>query len=343
MKNNTLKIIAITTGDSNGIGLEVTLKALDYIGSQKNVQFIIWYANNLKLSPNQKQFNRVRKKFHSFQANTWDEVKQLSNQDNVHNIIKQYQLIEIESSLPPAIWVELMAKAALKKEISALVTGPLSKKSIIDCGLTDIGHTEIFRRITKRITNTKANDLFMTFLGSKFNVLIITGHCSVSKIKNQLSIERILNALHSAHKVQKILHSKICKKPIALLGLNPHAGEYGIIGSEEKDLLEPALKQARQEGLCIDGPLVPDAAFLKQNWSRYSLFVTAYHDQGLIPFKMIHGQDNGVHITMGLPFIRTSVDHGTAVDLFGKNKANPNSMIEAIQLALKLGDQNSKI
>ena len=118
-------------------------------------------------------------------------------------------------------------------------------------------------------------------------------------------------------------------KKIAVLGLNPHAGEGGLIGNLEKTLFARLPKG-------VVGPLVPDAAFLKKNWPLYSIFVCLYHDQGLIPFKMQHGQDSGAHLTLGLAFVRTSVDHGTAVDIFNKNVANPNSMLEAIKLNIQL-------
>ncbi|MEK6554999.1 MAG: 4-hydroxythreonine-4-phosphate dehydrogenase PdxA, partial [Bdellovibrionota bacterium] len=129
---------------------------------------------------------------------------------------------------------------------------------------------------------------------------------------------------------------KLAKKPLALVGLNPHSGEGGLIGNEEISVLNPVLKSLNEKGLKIEGPLVPDSAFLKTNWKKYSFFICPYHDQALIPFKMIHGQDMGVHMTLGLPFVRTSVDHGTAKDIFNKNKANPGSMIDAIKWAMQL-------
>ena len=122
---------------------------------------------------------------------------------------------------------------------------------------------------------------------------------------------------------------------MALVGLNPHAGEKGLIGKFESENLKPVLTQIKKKH-SVEGPLVPDAAFFDDNWKKYSTYVCLYHDQGLIPFKMVHGQDSGVHLTLGLPFIRTSVDHGTAKNIFGKNKANPNSMIEAVDWAIKL-------
>jgi 4-hydroxythreonine-4-phosphate dehydrogenase len=134
-------------------------------------------------------------------------------------------------------------------------------------------------------------------------------------------------------------------KPVAVLGLNPHAGDSGLIGDEEDLVIRPAIaalsnptKSESPEparAVAIEGPLVPDAAFTQTNWSRYSLFLAQYHDQGLIPFKTIHGQ-SGVHVTWGLPFIRTSVDHGTAFDIAGEDKADPASMRLAIEWAIKL-------
>jgi len=120
------------------------------------------------------------------------------------------------------------------------------------------------------------------------------------------------------------------------LGLNPHAGDSGLIGSFDDLVLKPILDRLRQEGFLIEGPLVPDVAFLKTNWKKYLAYVACYHDQGLIPFKMIHGFESGVHLTLGLPFIRTSVDHGTAKDLFDLDHADDRSMREAIKAALEL-------
>ena len=127
---------------------------------------------------------------------------------------------------------------------------------------------------------------------------------------------------------------------MALVGINPHAGEDGLIGNEELDVFLEAIKIAKSKKIPIEGPLVPDAAFLKENWSKFSVYICPYHDQGLIPFKLVHGHKSGVHITMGLPFIRTSVEHGTAKKLFGKNKAYYESMLEAIKWSIDLAKQN---
>ena len=183
-----------------------------------------------------------------------------------------------------------------------------------------MGHTGAFRSL---IPNAQ---LHMAFAGTEFNVLLASDHLPIENVPGYLTKKKISAAIHAAREFKKLLG---LKSKIALLGLNPHAGESGLIGNFEKKFLLDLPKD-------IVGPLVPDAAFLKSNWKKYALFICLYHDQGLIPFKMIHGQDSGVHITMGLPFLRTSVDHGTAFDIYNKNKANHASMLDAIKLNLKL-------
>ncbi|MGZ6451536.1 MAG: 4-hydroxythreonine-4-phosphate dehydrogenase PdxA [Bdellovibrio sp.] len=244
--------------------------------------------------------------------------------------IKGPYLIDIASELSPAEWVQVSAKACMKRTLQGMATGPLSKTNIINSGFKDLGHTDILKRISK---TKHAN---MAFVGNKFNVVLATAHIPLAEVSNHLSFSSVSQSLKNANTLRLKLRKFHKDKPIAILGLNPHAGEEGLIGTEEIKLF-PKLKDfALTEKIPVVGPLVPDAAFLNTNWNKYSVYLSLYHDQGLIPFKMIHGQDSGVHITLGIPFIRTSVDHGTAKDIFEKNKANPRSMMEAIQWAIKL-------
>jgi 4-hydroxythreonine-4-phosphate dehydrogenase len=187
-------------------------------------------------------------------------------------------------------------------------------------GLKFMGHTGAFRQLCPK------SKMHMAFAGKEFNVLLASDHMALESVPKFLNKKTVAEAIKSALEFKSLLGSK---KKIAILGLNPHAGESGMIGNFEKKYLSNLPKD-------VVGPLVPDAAFLKTNWKKYSVFICLYHDQGLIPFKLVHGQDSGVHITMGLPFIRTSVDHGTAFDLYKKNLANPASMLDAIHLNLKL-------
>jgi 4-hydroxy-L-threonine phosphate dehydrogenase PdxA len=136
--------------------------------------------------------------------------------------------------------------------------------------------------------------------------------------------------------LRRILPAIRRKRPIAVLGLNPHAGENGLIGHFENRVLKSALLSAKRAGQSIVGPIPADTAFTRESLNRFSVVVSLYHDQGLIPFKMLHGQDSGFQVSLGLPFIRTSVDHGTAKDIFGQGTANSGSMVDAINGAIKL-------
>ncbi|MNS66643.1 4-hydroxythreonine-4-phosphate dehydrogenase 2 [compost metagenome] len=312
--------IAITTGDVNGIGFEVAAKALAKLVPQKNVQFLLWRSE----ASEKKYLKLLDKKFERIVVDDLNEALKIEGP----------YLVDICSDLSPTHWVEQTAKACLKKKLSGMATGPLSKSCIQAAGFKDLGHTDILKRISKTKT------VNMGFAGNKFNVVLTTGHIPIADVPKKLGFKTIAEALVNADKLRKSLGGLQKNKPIAVLGLNPHAGEQGLIGTEELTFFKNLKAFANERNIPIEGPLVPDAAFFPQNWQRYSVYLALYHDQGLIPFKMIHGQDSGVHISLGIPFVRTSVDHGTAFDIFGKNQANPASMKEAIEWAIKLARQN---
>lgn len=308
--------ILITTGDVDGIGWEVTAKALHAIGPKKGVQFFFYrHIQSAALAP------AVSKKFKHQVVSSL--VQALTVPFNPKT------LVEIRSPRPPALWVEEAAMACRQKRFNALVTAPISKTSIIKAGLKDIGHTEILSRVCG------IRDLFMGFLGSKFSVVLMTGHEPISSAAVSFSATKLSKALLAANSMRPLLAPAVAKKPLAVVGLNPHAGEQGIIGREE-GWMKGIMDNMRHEVGEVAGPLVPDAAFLPQNWKSYSVYLCPYHDQGLIPFKMVHGFKGGVHLTLGLPFVRTSVDHGTAKEIFGKNKAEPGSMKDALLTAVRM-------
>ncbi len=308
--------LLITTGDSDGIGWEVTAKALHALGPKSGVQFIFYrHLKSASAKP------AVSKRFKHVVVGSIEQAFTQAFDPKI--------LIEIRSSKPPALWVEEAAKACLAGRFNGLVTAPLSKTSIIEAGLKDIGHTEILSRVCG------TRDLFMGFIGKKFNVVLMTGHHALKEALEDLSALKLVTALAAAHRMRGLLPPKRRELPIALVGVNPHAGEQGLIGAEEGWMLG-VLSDATKTFGEIAGPLVPDAAFLPQNWNSFSVYLCPYHDQGLIPFKMVHGFKGGVHLTLGLPFVRTSVDHGTAKEIFGKNKAESGSMKDAIQTAIRL-------
>jgi len=314
--------IAITTGDIDGIGLEISEKALLKIGPQRGVHFLIWRSD--RSLP--KSLSKLGRKFKvvSF-TSPIKALGYLHSED-----MKSNHLVEIISSESPALWVEQTAIWCKEKKLHGMVTGPLSKTEIYRAGLKDMGHTDILKRVSK---TTKVH---MGFMGNKFNVVLTSAHIPLSLVPQSLNVKEVLAGLEAANRLRMQLPKAQQNKPIAVLGLNPHAGEDGLIGSEEQTVIAKALAEAAKMRLPVVGPLVPDAAFLEENWKKFSVYLAMYHDQGLIPFKTVHGQKSGVHISLGIPFIRTSVDHGTAKDIFGKNKAIPNSMIDAILACLRL-------
>jgi 4-hydroxythreonine-4-phosphate dehydrogenase len=311
--------IAITTGDADGIGTEVTAKALAKLKPLPGVQFYLWRS---PVCPT-KHLSLIDRAFKRLTVNTWPEA--LKAAPDSHK-----QLVDISSNLPPPVWVETSAQASHFGHIDAMVTAPLSKTAIASAGFKDMGHTGILKRVSR------SKELFMGFIGDKFNVVLATGHVPIEEVHSHLTPARLERALRAADQLRQVLDKKSAAKPIALVGLNPHAGEEGLIGSTEEKVHRAVMEAVREKGMKVEGPLVPDAAFFKENWSRYSVYLANYHDQGLIPFKMIHGQESGIHVTLGLPFVRTSVDHGTAKDIFGKNKADASSMTLAIEWAVRL-------
>lgn len=316
------KRILITTGDTDGIGLEVTFKALEKLPKPLFKRFVFYIYLHPKSQP--LYVKKLKLKFKHVEVDDSLSISKFSTNQSMDPGI---QIVLICSQKTPADWIFQASQLCLEKKFSALVTAPLSKTLIQASGYEEVGHTEILSRVCK------TNNLYMMFLGKYFNVVLLTGHIPLQKVsKNLLKFsDRTFSA--NLLKIRSKLHAKMKSKPIALLGFNPHAGEAGIIGAAEESYLSHFFKS---NSLPFTGPLVPDVAFQKKFWQSYSIYIALYHDQGLIPFKLVHGQDSGVHITMGLPFVRTSVDHGTAKDIFGKNKANPSSMLDAILWAAKL-------
>lgn len=311
--------IAITTGDADGIGTEVTAKALAKLKPKPGVTFMLWRS---PLCP-KSHLSQIDRHFKRITVNSWPEALKVIPDSHK-------QIVDINSNLPPPIWVETTAQASHFGHVDGMVTAPLSKTSIRAAGLSDMGHTGILKRVSR------AKELFMGFIGDKFNVLLATGHVPLSDVPSVLTESRLTKAILASDQLRRVLDKKMASRPLALIGMNPHAGEDGMIGQQELKVFATSLEKVRDEGVEIEGPLVPDAAFFPKNWSKYSIYIASYHDQGLIPFKMMHGQESGIHVTMGLPFIRTSVDHGTAKDIFGKNKADPRSMTLAIEWAIRL-------
>ncbi len=228
------------------------------------------------------------------------------------------------------IYIERAIHAALAEKIDGVVTAPIHKESLNLSGVKFPGHTEIFTALTK------AKRSCMMLYSDKITVSMATTHIGYHEVPGKLSVERVLNVIELTAATMRLMLQR--EPRIGVCGLNPHAGEHGLFGQrEEEKFVEPAVKLARKKKLNVTGPLVPDAVFTTGQRRKYDAIVTLYHDQGHIPFKML-AFDTGVNITLGLPIIRTSVDHGTAFDIAWQGKADATSLFSAIKVAADLAN-----
>jgi 4-hydroxythreonine-4-phosphate dehydrogenase len=224
---------------------------------------------------------------------------------------------------------------AMNRMVDALVTGPISKEAIAMAGYDFAGHTEIFAHYT----NT--GDYAMMLAEGDFRVIHVSTHVPMREAIDRITKDRVLSVIKLAEETLKRMG--FMKPRIAVAGLNPHAGEHGLFGNEDLEHILPAVKEARNLGINADGPHPPDTVFPKMKGRQYDIVVCMYHDQGHIPTKLLGFNYNhekkiwegvsGVNVTLGLPLIRVSVDHGTAFDRAGRGEASPESMIQAISYA----------
>ena len=217
--------------------------------------------------------------------------------------------------------------AALSGQVAAVTTGPINKKALRAAEIPYPGHTEIFAALTH------TQRACMLQYSSEVRCVFVTTHVAYAEVPALLTKERIFDTLELGAQAMRRIRKREPK--IGVLGLNPHAGEHGLFGNEEETLIVPAIEAARNEGFDAEGPIPPDTAFLPARRRATDVFVCMYHDQGHIPLKALCF-DEAVNTTLGLPIVRTSVDHGTALDIAGRGKASPGSLLEAVKLAVKL-------
>lgn len=318
MKRNKPSVFVVTTGDQDGIGPEVSYKALSLLGPQPRTSFVIFRSQ--KVSPS--LLRLVDRHFQRTQFNSLENALSAPAQPEV--------LREVVSTELPPQWVYQAATCAMSPKVAGLITAPLSKTLILSAGFKEKGHTEILKKVSR------SPNVTMSFWGPEFSVALGSIHIPLHQVAKSFTADSI--EMHLTNIVRHFPRPHRRRLRVGVLGLNPHAGEAGLIGIEEQRILNPTLKKMRLRfsDIVFSDPLVPDAAFIKGQSCKYDIFFCPYHDQGLIPFKLVHGQSRGCQISLGLPFIRTSVDHGTAKDLFGKNLANPGSMKDALSQALSL-------
>lgn len=320
-------VIGITMGDPAGIGPEIIIKTLNDPQLYTICHpLIIGDSNILKKALNLLSFKH---KVHII-----DDPEQGYFKFNTIDII-DVRMINMKKFIPSKISMEtgtamqeFIVKGidfALNHKINGLVTCPITKTALKLAGSAFHGHTELLAHRT----GTKEYAMMMT--GKTLKVILVTIHIPLAKVPENLTVLGIMEKIRLTH-VSLVTRFNIKEPRIAVAGLNPHSGEDSMFGREEEHIILPAVELSKKEGLNVYGPLPPDTVFYHATQGRYDAVVCMYHDQGLIPFKLIHFQD-GVNTTLGLPIIRTSVDHGTAYDIAWKGIADPTSLIEAVKMA----------
>lgn len=230
--------------------------------------------------------------------------------------------------------IHMAAQAALSGQVSAIVTAPINKAALQAAGVHHPGHTEFLQTLAASHLGRSVDELpvRMMLSNQELNTVLVSIHVPLRQAIDLITLPRLLETFRLTHHHFTVLRG-LPRCRIAVAGLNPHAGEGGLFGTEESEVIEPAIRAARLEGMEVSGPWPPDTVFMQARQGLFDVVIAQYHDQGLIPVKYM-GLEHGVNTTLGLPFIRTSPDHGTAFDLAGRGIADPSSLKSAIQAAL---------
>ncbi len=325
-------IVGITQGDSNGIGYEVIIKA---ISDPRILDFFtpVVYGSS---------------KLFGFYKKTIPEIEQLDTnvissaadakpkRINILNCLPENVFAEPGQATPESAKAAITALAKAVEDIKAgqidvLVTGPINKKAMSGEGFGFPGHTEYLQQ------QFGVSDVTMLMTSHRLRLGVVTGHIPLKDVVKSISKEKIVSKLRLMDKSLREDFG-IDQPRIAVLSLNPHSGDGGLLGTEEQDIIIPAVAKATEEGILAFGPYSPDGFFGLGHYERFDATLAMYHDQGLAPFKALSFED-GVNYTAGLPIVRTSPDHGTAYELAGRDIADPQSMRSAIFTAIDILDK----
>ena len=322
-------IIAITMGDPSGIGPEIIAKAL---GDGK----IYEICRPIVIGDARVMAAALKLVSPKLQVNPVDAIAQASFRLGIIDVLDlknidinslQHGKVDRDSGRAAVEYVKEAIDLAIKGDVDAIATAPLNKEAMNMAGFPYPGHTEILAE------TTGSKNFAMMLLAGPLRVVHVTTHTSLHKACDSIKKERVATTIRLTDRTMKDLG--IAKPRIAVAGLNPHAGEGGLFGTEELDEIAPAVKECSSEGIHAEGPFPPDTVFLRGKRGEFDAVVAMYHDQGHIPVKIL-GFEEGVNVTIGLPIIRTSVDHGTAFDIAWKGVADPRSMVEAIRVAVEM-------
>ncbi len=318
-------IIGITLGDVCGIGTEVVIKAINLLQGEYPL-LIVGDAEAFK--------HFCARWLDGWDILSIDDPSSARFEPGILNIfdLKNINLNHItqgkicpEAGRASIEYIKTAVSLALSGKIARIVTAPISKEAIHKAGFAYPGHTQLLAELCS------ATEYAMMFYSSKLKVILVTIHVALRDVPELITQEMVLKTIRLADR--SLRHDFGIQSPTILVaGLNPHAGENGAFGREDMEIIKPAIDLAAEEGIKAFGPYPPDTVFLQAG----DIVVAMYHDQGLIPLKLL-AFDSAVNVTIGLPIIRTSPDHGTAFDIAGKGIANPQSMVEAIRLAARMG------
>lgn len=320
-------IVGISQGDINGIGLEVIIKAF------LDPQMLEICTPVLFSSQKTASFHRKALNIEDFSFNQIKDISEINHKRaNIINVYEEEVSIELGKQTPEGgkyalASLEAAAYALAQKKIDVLITAPINKENIQSPDFNFPGHTEY-------LEDRFGGSSLMFLVSDELKVAVVTGHIPVTRVAQEISTEKILKKLQLLHR--SLIEDFGVRKPkIAVLGLNPHAGDNGVIGDEEKNSILPAINKAKEENILAYGPYPADGFFGNGTYKAFDAVLAMYHDQGLIPFKTI-AFNSGVNFTAGLPVVRTSPDHGTAYDIAGKGVASEESFRRAIYTAIDI-------
>ncbi|MDR1376308.1 MAG: 4-hydroxythreonine-4-phosphate dehydrogenase PdxA [Synergistaceae bacterium] len=331
-------IVGITMGDPAGIGSEIAVKALKHDKLyEKCVPVVIGDHEALRQANEFSRTNLILREIKTpAEAEGRYGTLEYINLDYLAPGSFEYKKVQKLCGEASFQYVVKGIELAMKKEIQAVVTGPINKESVNLAGHHYSGHTEIFGEYTR------TKNFAMLLTGGRLKVIHVTTHCSMRDACDRIKRDRVLAVIKLAHEGLALLGYENPK--IGVAGLNAHAGENGLFGWEEKREIAPAIEEAKALGIDADGPVPPDTVFVKCQGGQYDVVVAMYHDQGHIPLKLAgfkldaatgrYSSMSGVNSTVGLPIIRTSVDHGTAFGKAGEGRANEESMVDAVDAAI---------
>jgi len=333
-------ILGVTMGDPAGVGPEIIARAAAEPAVRRDSRPVVIGAASamsaaLALVSSPLTLHAVKRVGDCRWAEGTLEVLDLANVD-MQTLPRG--AVSAEAGRAAYDFVERAVTLAKAREIDGIVTAPINKEALAAAGMQHTGHTEILARLSD------TSDFAMLLMGHELRVIHVTTHVALRRVPDLVTRERVLKTIRLAQRTMEGLGRRDAR--IAVAGLNPHAGEDGLFGDEEKTSIVPAIEAARAEGMTVTGPLPADTLFSRARGGEFDIVVAMYHDQGHIPVKTVGFTYDeatrswtglsGVNVTVGLPFLRVSVDHGTAFDRAWKGIANPESMIEAIDVAVRM-------